>query len=195
MPFEQFKTHLQQVAYLTPEDCALFEPYLRSRALSKHDFLLRQGKVCRDIGFVEKGAFRVYYLQDGKEINTRFVFENDYVVDYGSFLHQTPSQYFIQSLEESKLVLFDQSALVDGYERSKNWERFGRQIAEKSFLLTTERVESFLFLDGEERYLQALRSYPTLFERVPLYHIASYLGMERESLSRLRRKIAERDRL
>ncbi|MEL7529915.1 MAG: Crp/Fnr family transcriptional regulator [Bacteroidota bacterium] len=193
MPFERFKAHLQQVAYLTPEDCALFEPYLRSLALPKQTFLLRQGEVCRDIGFVEKGAFRVYYLKDGKEINTRFVFENDYTVDYGSFLHQTPSQYFIQSLEESKLILFDQAALIDGYKRSKNWERFGRQIAEQSFLMTTARVESFLFLDGKQRYLQALELYPTLFERVPLYHIASYLGMERESLSRLRRKIAGRD--
>jgi CRP/FNR family transcriptional regulator len=73
---------------------------------------------------------------------------------------------------------------------SSFWERFGRMIAEQSYKLTTQRVESFLFLDGEQRYIDLLKNQSHILDRIPLYHIASYLGLERESLSRLRKKIA-----
>ena len=87
------------------------------------------------------------------------------------------------------------NTLEKAYHLSKNWERFGRIMAEKSCQLTTERMESFLFLNGEQRYLQLLATKPHIFEQIPLYHIASYLGLERESLSRLRKKIVENARL
>ena len=129
-------------------------------------------------------------MSDGKEINTQFVFENEFVTDYDSFLQSKPSRYFIQALEDSEIVTFNLIALQNAYNQSQNWERFGRMVAEQSYKLTTQRVESFLFLDGEQRYLDLVKSQPQILDRIPLYHIASYIGLERESLSRLRRKIA-----
>lgn len=93
------------------------------------------------------------------------------------------------------MVTFNLAALQNAYNASKNWERFGRMMAEYSYKITTQKVESFLFLNGEERYLELLKMEPWLFNRIPLYHIASYLGLERESLSRLRKKIAKKERL
>jgi hypothetical protein len=92
-------------------------------------------------------------------------------------------------MEDSEVITFTSSQLHDNYNTSQNWERFGRIIAEKLFIDATERTESFLFLTGEQRYLNLLKRRPKIFERVPLYHIASHLGIERESLSRLRKKI------
>ncbi len=188
--FELFKNWLKHVSFLTEEDCSLFEPFLKTKRLRAKEPLLTEGKTCQEIGFVNHGSFRTYYLSDDKEINTRFVFENDFVVDYDSFLEVKPSKYFIEALEDSEIVTFDLQALLNAYHHSHNWERFGRLMAEQSYKLTTKRVESFLFLNGEQRYLDLLKNEPQIFDRIPLYHIASYLGMERESLSRLRKKIA-----
>ncbi len=190
--FEIFKNWLRQIPFLTEEDCALFLPFLKTKPYKEKAYLLSENKICHEIGFINKGSFRTFYLADGKEINTQFVFENEFVVDYDSFLHEKPSRYFIQALEDSEIVSFNLSALQNAYEVSHNWERFGRMMAEHSYRLTTQRVESFLFMDGEQRYLDLLKGNPQIFNRIPLYHIASYLGLERESLSRLRKKIAEK---
>ena len=188
--FKIFKDWLTNMSFLTEEDCSLFEPYLKTIRFEKKDYFLNEGKICRYVGFINKGCFRTYYLSDGKEINTQFVFENEFVTDYDSFLQSKPSRYFIQALEDSEIVTFNLIALQNAYNQSQNWERFGRMVAEQSYKLTTQRVESFLFLDGEQRYLDLVKSQPQILDRIPLYHIASYIGLERESLSRLRRKIA-----
>lgn len=191
-PYAQFKSCLQTASFLTEADCALFEPHLRLKHFSAKTHFLEAGKTCGEVGFVNKGCFRTYYLSEGKEINTQFVFENDFVVDYTSFLHNKPATYYIQALEDAEIVTFNLAALQQAYQASQNWERFGRIMAEEAFTITTRRVESFLFLNGEQRYLQLLETSPNVFQRIPLYHIASYLGLERESLSRLRKKIAQR---
>ncbi|MFN8278227.1 MAG: Crp/Fnr family transcriptional regulator [Chitinophagales bacterium] len=188
--FKIFKSWLTNVSFLTEKDCSLFEPFLKTKKLKAKDHFLSAGKVCHEIGFINKGCFRTFYLAEGKEINTHFTFENEFVTDYDSFLQNKPSRYFIQALEDAEFVTFNLSALQNAYNQSQNWERFGRMIAEQSYKLTTQRVESFLFLDGEQRYLDLLKYQPQIFDRIPLYHIASYLGLERESLSRLRKKIA-----
>lgn len=188
--FKTFKNWLKQFSFLTEKDCSLFEPFLKLKQLKFKDHFLNEGNVCQEIGFVNKGCFRTYYLADGKEINTHFTFENEFVTDYDSFLQNKTSRYFIQALEDAEIVTFNLFALQNAYNQSQNWERFGRMIAEQSYKLTTQRVESFLFLDGEQRYLELLKNQPQVFDRIPLYHIASYLGLERESLSRLRKKVA-----
>ena len=190
--FKIFKDWLTNMSFLTEEDCSLFEPYLKTSRFEKKDYFLNEGKICRYVGFINKGCFRTYYLSDGKEINTQFVFENEFVTDYDSFLQSKPSRYFIQALEDSEIVTFNLIALQNAYNQSQNWERFGRMVAEQSYKLTTQRVESFLFLDGEQRYLDLVKNQPQILDRIPLYHIASYIGLERESLSRLRRKIANK---
>jgi len=188
--FILFKEFLKNVSFLTEEDCSLFEPFLGTTTFKAKDYFLTEGKICVEIGFINKGCFRTYYLSDGKEINTHFTFENEFVTDYDSFLQEKPSRYFIQALEDAEIVTFNLPALKNAYDQSQNWERFGRMVAEQSYKLTTRRVESFLFMDGEERYLDVQKNQPRIMERIPLYHIASYIGLERESLSRLRKKIA-----
>lgn len=187
--FRQFKDWLKNMSFLTGEDCDLFEPFLRVRSVKNKDFLLQEGQICKELGFINGGVFRMYYLSDGKEVNTQFSFENEFVVNYDSFLRETTSRYCIQALEDSEIVTFNLKALQNGYSRSKNWERFGRIMAERAYTLTTKRVESFMFMNAEQRYLQMMKDTPHFMERIPLYHLASYLGVERESLSRLRKKI------
>jgi CRP/FNR family transcriptional regulator, anaerobic regulatory protein len=190
--FKQFKEFLKNVSFLTESDCNLFEPFLQTKQLESKDIFLREGQVCRELGFINNGIFRMYYLSEGKEINTHFSFENEFVVNYDSFIQETPSRYYIQALADAEIVTFNLQTLQNAYNKSQNWERFGRIMAENSYKLTTKRVEGFMFMDAEQRYQQMIRETPYLIERVPLYQIASYLGIERESLSRLRKKIAKK---
>lgn len=191
MPYQQFKEYLRSTHLVTEEDCAFFEPHLKTRQLKTKDLFVSEGNVCREIGFIVKGAFRTYYIVNGKEVNTCFFFENDFVVDYDSFLAEKPGKYFIEALEDAEILVFTADVLREAYNKSHNWERFGRIMAEQTYRMSTERVESFLFMTGEERYLKLQETQPILFNRLPLYHIASYLGLERETISRLRRKIAQ----
>lgn len=192
MILDVFKETVRSISPVTDIDCEIFEPYLKYRTLAKHDFFAQAGQTCREIGFIYKGLFRIYHLnEEGKEINTHFFMDNDFVSLYPSFLHQKPANHYAQALEDSELVILDYETLQKAYAISHRWSEFGRKVAEACYLEAIDRIESFHFLSGEERYLQLQASHPHYFERIPLYHIASYLGLERESLSRLRRKLAQ----
>lgn len=189
MNLENFKIQIRKVTDFSEDECALFIPHLHHKTLAKGDYFLQAGQHVNEIAFVTKGAFRFYYLLDGKEINNHFFLENDYAVSFFDFLHGTPSRYYIQALEPCEVITFNAESLQKAYDASKNWERFGRIVAESVYSIASTRFESFLFLSAKERYLQMLRDYPRFIRRIPLYHLASYLGIERESLSRIRKEL------
>jgi CRP-like cAMP-binding protein len=176
--------------FLTEEDLEFFKPHLVEKTVERDGYLLMEGGCCREMSFVASGLFRMFYLSDGKEINAHFFSANDFMAEFCSFLNQKPSKYSIQALERSVVVTFSHEVLLDAYKRSKNWERLGRLMAEQFAGLVSDRMEKFLFMDGTERYLNLMQDNPKIFDQVPLYHLASYLGMERESLSRIRNRIS-----
>ncbi|WP_298481269.1 Crp/Fnr family transcriptional regulator [uncultured Maribacter sp.] len=190
MNLDNFKIQIRKITNFSENECSMFIPHLNKKVLKKGEFLLREGQKVNEISFVEKGLLRFYYLSDGKEINNHFFLENDYAVSYLDFLRNTPSRYYIQALEDCELLTFNSNSLQDAYNKSKNWERFGRIIAESVYATATNRFESFLFLSAKERYLQMIKDYPRFIQRIPLYQLASYLGIERESLSRIRKEIS-----
>lgn len=181
---------LANYRFLSEEDLEFFRPHLIERWVEKEEHVLRCGQCCRELSFVVAGAFRMYRGAEGKEINSHFFVEHDFMADYSSLLAQTPSRYSIQALEPSVMVSFSHEILRDAYDQSKNWERLGRLMAERVTGMLSERLDKFLLLDGMGRYRALLRDDPRIFERVPLYHLASYLGMERESLSRIRQRLS-----
>jgi len=83
--FKTFKEFLKNISFLTEKDCSLFEPYLKTKNYKAKDHVLSEAKVCKEIGFVNKGCFRTYYLFDGKEINSHFAFENEFETDMTVF--------------------------------------------------------------------------------------------------------------
>lgn len=191
MNLDNFKIQIRKVTDFSEEECSMFIPYLESKQLKKGDYFLKEGQSVREIAFIQKGAFRIYHILDGVEINNHFFLENDYAVSYLDFLKQRTSRYYIEALEDSEIYTFSSQALHQAYDQSKNWERFGRLIAESVYATATNRFESFLFLSAKERYLQMMKDYPLFLHRIPLYHLASYLGIKRESLSRIRKEIMQ----
>jgi CRP/FNR family transcriptional regulator len=192
MNLDNFKIQIRKITDFSEDECLMFIPYLNRRTLLKGEYLLKEKETVNEIAFIEKGVLRLYYLSnDGKEVNSHFFLSNDYAVPYLDFLKNRPSRYYIQALEECELLTFNAESLQIAYDNSKNWERFGRIIAESVYASATNRFESFLFLSAKERYLQMLNDYPRFIQEIPLYHLASYLGIERESLSRIRKDIAQ----
>ncbi|MBC7865491.1 MAG: Crp/Fnr family transcriptional regulator [Bacteroidia bacterium] len=189
MSLENIKQFVYSFVPMTNEEWDDFEGRVHIKKVRAGDFILEQSEICLHVGFVNKGAARVYYMVNGEEINAHFAFENLFVCDYQSFLTQQPSKYFIQAMEDTEMVMIDRETTEYGFGKYHNWEKFGRLIAEYYYILIEKRTESFLFKTAEQRYLEVVESFPDIFERVPLYHIASYLGIKGPSLSRIRRRL------
>ena len=188
---EHIKTFVYTIIKPTDEEWNGFADRLKTKNLKAGDILLSSGEVCNDIHFVTKGVMRLYYEKDGEEINTYFAFQNKFMSSYQSFLSREPSKYCIQAMEDCTIVSLSYEDVQHGFNNFNAWNTFGRIIAEQFFLKQQKRVESFLFLSAEERYLELLKTYPDIFERIPLYHIASYLGIKGPSLSRIRKSLVK----
>jgi CRP-like cAMP-binding protein len=160
----------------------------KSRAL-----YLQAGVVQNAIGFVYAGLLRSFYIDsDGNDITMGFVKENDYATDCAAFVARQPSRYAFQCLEPCIIVDLPYTAMADGFGRFKNLETYGRRYKEQVLAAQQARIEACLVEEAEQRYLNFVRQHPDLFGRVSLTHLASYLGIERQSLSRIRKKLADR---
>lgn len=150
-------------------------------------FLERQ----QNLYFLTSGLVRGYYIDDkGNEITIRFVNNQGWITHYTALLSNTPSKYTFQCLEECTVIELPFDQIKQGYNQFPSLERLGRLIAESVLKIQQARIESFQFLDAEERYLEFLDNYPELFNRVSLSHLCTHLGIQRQSLTRIRKKIA-----
>ena len=186
------KEVIQSVVPLSDKSIAEGGQYWRSRKIKKGDFFNRQNVVCRDLGIVCNGIFRVYYIDpnSNEEKNVFFFSEKQFIVSFRSFIYQYPCNYFIEALEDSEIMYIQYTDLQLLYDRSKDWERFGRLLAERFFNYSQSRAEELLFLTHEERYLLLKREQANIFERIHSYHLASYLGIKMPSLSRIRKRLS-----
>lgn len=187
--------YLKAVQAICPEvidkNLAQFTSGLSFAQLNKKELFLQAGKVQRSIGFIVQGLVRSFYANDkGEEITVGFYAENDYATHYAAFLKQQPSLYSIQCLEPTSFALLSFQDLQRMYGESPVFERYGRLVAEEILKRQQARIESFIFQTAEQRYLDFVDNHPALFNRISLSHLSSFLGIERQSLTRIRQKLA-----
>lgn len=175
---------------ITESELSQFTSKLKFTALKKKDFFLESGEIQTQLGFITKGLIRSFYVdQDGNERTVGFYPEGDYSTHYPAFITQKPSKYSIQCLEPTTFACLSFEDLQWLYSQSQNFEKYGRLVAEEVLSQQQARIESFVFQTAEERYLDFIQHHPTLFNRISLSHLCSYLGIERQSLTRIRQKI------
>jgi len=173
----------------TNDEWAYLQSGFQVESLKAYELFVQVKKEHR-LSFVDQGLMRVYYInQQGQEITIRFATEGDYSTDYYAFITQTSSLFHLQSLEPTTLLTASYQHIQQCYQLYPGLERYGRLIAEEVFKDQHQRIVSFQMDPAEQRYLQFIQQYPALFHRVSLTHLASYLGIERQSLSRIRKKI------
>ena len=176
--FDRLKTSLERLLPLSREEFVQFATLLTPRRLAKHEPFLRAGEVCTHIAFINQGCLRYYYLKDGNEFNGQFFFEGAWVGDYQSFLTGQPSVQYIDALEDAELLVMPRADLQTLYGEQPRFERFGRLLAENVVIGSQRRTASLLFDTPEDRYLKLIAERPKVVERIPLHHIASYLGIK-----------------
>jgi CRP/FNR family transcriptional regulator len=187
--------YLSSVKILCPQVTKPELDYLASGltvfTLKPKHFYMHAGTVQKEIGFVFSGLLRTFYIDnEGNQISVNFLRENRYVTHYPAFITQTPSKYYFQCLEPSIVVNLPYKHIQDCYNKFPLLERYGRLIAEEALKVLHKRIESFLFDNAETRYLDFIQENPDLFSRVSLSYLSSYLGIERQSLTRIRKKLA-----
>ena len=183
--------HLKNFAGLTDKDIEESLAFWKPRKIAKGDFFNMQNMVCNDLGLVVKGIFRIYYSdpKTATEKNLFFFSENQFVVSFRSFISRNPCWYFIEAMEDAEVVFISYQDLNRLYEKNLNWGKFGRLLAELFFSYSQSRTEEFMFYSHEERFIKLLDEHPNIIERIPAYHISSFLGITNPSLSRIRKRI------
>lgn len=154
---------------------------------TKGTTLVREGEYADKTYYIIKGCARAYYLKDGKDISDWFAIENEFISAIVSFFTQQPSPHYVELLEDSILLEFSRDKVESLAKKHHDFEHFIRIIVTKTMLRQQERITSILFQRAEQRYKALLQSYPNITQRVSLTHIASYLGITLETLSRIRR--------
>lgn len=163
------------------------------RRLKKRGFILQEGEVCRNYTYVVEGCLRMFELDaKGVEHNLQFAQENEWVVDIGSFHAEKPSSLFIEALEASVLVCIEHADLLHLYTQHPKFDRNFRVIIEDQYVELQQRMLRRNASSAEQRYAHFVEHHPSLAARVPNVHIASYLGVTPEFLSRLRAKTGKR---
>jgi len=183
-------TYIQQYIDLSEEDRDVMSQHLKHRKYLKHQFIVQQGDVCRYESFIIKGAVKTFFVdQQGQEHIVMFGIENWWVADLGSFINQTPADFNVQCLEDTEVIQFSHESLEELYRLIPRLERFFRIIIQKAFVASQNRIVRNLSLPAKERYLLFRDQYPEIEQRAPQYMIASYLGITKEFLSKIRSQL------
>ena len=154
--------------------------------IKRNGFLLKEGKVCDFIAFVNSGVIRHYHLKNGKEITCDITLKNSFITDFKSFTQSTPSNYNFQILKTVELYIIKKMELLELYNNYKNIESLGRMMAEQVALRAIDMAMTLSSDKPEERVEKFIIQRPDLFQEVPQRYLANLLGISAESLSRIR---------
>ncbi len=186
--YKQMRATLNNWVNLTDSQWEQFASIFQVRTVEKQEYILFPGAKVHELYFVCSGLLRFYYIGDnGTESNKAFISENTFAGSLAAYHLDLPIVYGIQALEATTFLAASFSDFVDLFEKHPIFERLGRKLAEWLLIRKELRARSLLQQQAKERYLEFIKHYSDLVQRVPQYHIASYLGITEVSLSRLKR--------
>jgi CRP-like cAMP-binding protein len=186
---EALLQHVQRFVDLNNEEQEAIASCFRYVEVPKKGYLLKQGKICTGRYFVMKGLLRQYTLGENEaEQITAFALENWWMVDYDSMDRRQPSQFFIQAVEPTEVLVLDKEMEEELFTRVPKMERYFRLILQRSHAASMMRIKYIFTTSGEERYLHFSGLFPGFIQRIPQYMLANYLGFSAEFLSKIRAK-------
>jgi CRP-like cAMP-binding protein len=180
----------RQIPLSLEEESIVLELF-HEKTYKKGEHLLSEGDVCRHITFIEEGLVRYYFRQNGEERTNYFNKEGEFVCDYVSFLPKQPTIVNIQAVEDCMVRQVSYEGIQQFYQRVAHGERFGRLALEAVFVNIVAQVASVYTDPPEARYRNFLLNYPDVAQRIPQYYIASYVGVQPQSLSRIRKRLSK----
>jgi CRP-like cAMP-binding protein len=156
--------------------------------LQNGDTIVKEGQYANKAYFIIKGCARAYYLKDGKDITDWFGFENDFISSINSFYLDIPSPHYIETLEPSVLLEISKEHINAIANKYPEFDKLEKIVVIKTMLKLQQRIVSVQFETAAQKYMNLLNIRPDIIQRIPLTHIASYLGITLETLSRIRKE-------
>lgn len=189
--FEVLHQKVTETIQISEDEFAIAKTLFKPKKLRKKRFLLQDGDPCKYTIFVEKGLLRSFTIDEkGNEHILQFSMPGWWTGDLYSFLTGEPSNYNIQALEESELLLITQPSWDQLLEQVPAFERYFRILIQNNLIATQRRLMVTFSETAEEKYLRLLNDFPDIIQQVPQHMIASYIGITRETLSRIRSQIS-----
>lgn len=189
---DKFKQFLKNSASITDKEFADTITFFTEKSLKKGDFFVEQDKVCRHIAFIVKGTLRMFYINNkGEETTSCFCTENSFTTSYKSFILQQPSNLSVQAIEDTELLVIDYNNLQKLYNSSSIWQKIGRTVVEQEYIVMEKYASVLNNETAKEKYLRLLKEQPNIIQKATIEDIASYLGITRRTLSRIRKEISK----
>lgn len=186
----RFRQTMDKISPVSEDDFNNLILTLHEDTFDKGEVILREGQVCRRFYYIITGCIRSFGIEDGKEANLSFYFENEFASNFISYRDEQPSQTFMVAMEDCEMFYFDKAQTNPILDSSKSFHTFAFRFFQERFFDEENHSNTFKLLSPEERYKYLLENNPLYLQRIPLTHLASYLGMSRETLSRIRKKMS-----
>ena len=180
------QSYFNNLASLDEQDWQSLNEILYTKHFEKKEVFHAAGKKCKTVGFILKGCFRWVKNYNGEERTFDFAIEDEFVTDYYSIITQKPCEVDIIAVERSTMACIDAAKLLALFDSSFSWQKVGRHLAEYAACYTMERLLASYYESPPTRYKRLVKDSPELFLRIPHHILANYLGMTKETLSRLR---------
>jgi CRP-like cAMP-binding protein len=191
--FDIFRNYLKARAVISESDFKKIEAFSISKKIRKRQYLLQEGDIWRHAAFICSGCLRVYRLtEEGTEHIMRFAIEDWWVGDRESYTTGLAAKSYIDALEDSEVLMWAKENFETLLKEIPGLKAFSEDLLAKSFNASQNRIYAAISYTAEEKYFNFIKTYPDIFNRVPLQMIASYLGVSRETLSRIRKSFAHK---
>lgn len=187
MTFDTLADYLLKKALFTNEDLVLIKSYAVMKRVTKRDFIFKTGEICKHMIFVSKGLLRLFRVDDnGNDYIIRFASETSWMSERESYLTGQPSNYSIEAIENSEVLIWKKEDFRYLLDQIPALKVVMKSLLEKNQIATQHRVFTSMSSSAEEKYRQFIETQPGIFNRLPLHMVASYLGLSRKTLSRIR---------
>lgn len=187
----ELKTLLQALTSISDKEFEDSRNNFHKVHLKKGDFLLQRGQVCKQMSFVNLGSLRTFYFNNkGKEITHCFRTKNTFISSFKSFILQELSLLSIMALEETELIVIDYDTLQKLYSTSITWQNIGRLLTERAYIEMEEYASVLNNESAKEKYLRLINEHGEILQKASAEHVATYLGVTRRTLSRIRKEIS-----
>lgn len=192
--FSEIVELIKNVIEISDEEAKIVEDCIPIKIFKKGAILLKEGQVSRESYQNLSGLVRKYYIIDGNEVTTNFYEEGTSIASFTSLHQQTPSKHYLECIEDCKLAVLNKEKELELIQKVPQYETLCRTSVEEDLGKQQDSLAAYLISSPEQRYLNLLNENPKLLDRVPLYHLASYIGVKPESLSRIRKRIMKNNK-
>ncbi|NRS87818.1 CRP-like cAMP-binding protein [Flavobacterium sp. 7E] len=190
--FETINTNVNKTVAFLETELETFNNALQHKVIPKKTYLLREGEICDFEAYILKGCIRSYYIdENGSEVILQFAIEDWWVSNIASFNDKKPSKIFIETLEDCEVLLLSTANKEILLDEVPKFEKVFRLMVQKNLSATQNRLITTIAKAAPEKYLDFMKQYPTISQRVAQHYIASYLGISAEFLSKIRTRLSK----